>query len=298
MAAVLPQGPDALPSEHEATLAAVASVLAPLAKLCIGKGIPIQAVEAMTRKAFVMEAAQVLGAGNPDRAISRISTVTGLTRREVTRLCQSETLALPPTRSHANMVLTRWISHPEYTGSDGKPRPLARTGDGASFDGLARGVTQDVHPRSILAELERLGLVEVSEDGSNVSLLTSAFVAHGDWPRLMGFLGENVGDHLHAAVVNVLGSGNEHFEQSLLADELSAQAMVQVRELIARHWSEVLASLGPKLEALMAADKAAGRPQDQQVRIGFFSWTQPMQTLGHLPVPSEMPRIRDATDPQ
>ena len=47
----------------------------------------------------------------------------------------------------------------------------------------------------------------------------------GDAGRMLGFLGDNVGDHLSAAVANVLGDGRRHFEQAVFADELSAQSL-------------------------------------------------------------------------
>jgi hypothetical protein len=43
--------------------------------------------------------------------------------------------------------------------------------------------------------------------------------------RLLGFLGDNVGDHLRAAVANVLGDTGLHFEQAVFADGLTAQAI-------------------------------------------------------------------------
>jgi hypothetical protein len=128
----------------------------------------------------------------------------------------------------------------------------------------------------MLAELQRLGLVEVSADDQTISLATNAFVPRTDWPRMVGFLEENVGDHLRAAVTNVLNTGSEHFEQSLLADELSVESLARVRQLISEQWHHLITALGPKLEALMASDREAGRPQDQSVRIGFYSWTQKM----------------------
>ena len=47
-----------------------------------------------------------------------------------------------------------------------------------------------------------------------------------------------------------------------------------------------MTQLVPQLEALMQADAAAGRPQNQSLRLGLYSWTQPMPsatTDKHLP---------------
>jgi hypothetical protein len=261
-------------ADLKAVLGAVGSLLAPIAELCLTRGATIQAVEEMLRQAFVDEAQRICG--SDEVATSRISTMTGLTRREVTRLRSAARQESPATRSVATDLLTRWLSAPEYT-RRGSPRVIARAGAAPSFEHLASTVTRDVHPRSLLAEMERLHLVEHDEDKDTVRLLVDAFVPRGDQPRMLGYLGDNVGDHLRGAVRNVLGAGDEHFEQALLADELSAESIQRARELITGQWRSLLTDVAPQLEALMAQDREAGRAQDQALRIGLYSWSRPMQ---------------------
>lgn len=261
-------------ADLKAVLGAVGVLLAPIAELCIARGATIQAVEEMLRQAFVDQAQRVCG--SDEVATSRISTMTGLTRREVARLRSVAAQELPATRSLTTDLLTRWLSAPQYT-RRGKPLVIPRAGAAPSFEQLAGSVTRDVHPRSLLAEMQRLHLVEHDEEQDTVRLLVEAFVPRDDLPRMLGFLGDNVGDHLRGAVRNVLGAGNQHFEQALFADELSAESVHQARELITDQWRSLLTQLGPQLEALMAQDREAGRPQDQALRIGLYSWSRPMQ---------------------
>lgn len=260
-------------ADNSAVLAAVADLMRPLADLCIQRGITIQPVEELFRQVFVDEAQRLAGW---DVATSRVSTMTGLTRREVTRLRSVAGQELPPARSLSTDLLTRWLSAPEYV-SRGRPRVIPRTGAAPSFEHLASTVTRDVHSRSLLTEMQRLRLVELDEAKDTVRLLVEAFVPRDDLPRMLGFLADNVGDHLRGAVRNVLGAGNEHFEQALFADELSAESVHAARDLITAQWRSLLATLAPQLEALMAQDQQAGRPQDQAVRIGLYSWSRPMQ---------------------
>lgn len=262
--------PDA---DNTAVLAAVGQLLQPLAELCLQRGIPIQPVEELFRLVFVDQAQRLAGGG---AATSRVSTMTGLTRREVARLRSVAAQELPSPRSVATDLLTRWLSAPEYV-SRSKPRVIPRAGGAPSFEHLASTVTRDVHARTLLTEMQRLRLVEHDERKDTVRLLVEAFVPRDDLPRMLGFLGDNVGDHLRGAVRNVLGGGDEHFEQALFADELSAGSVQAARELITAQWRSLLTTLVPQLEALMAQDREAGRPQDQAVRIGLYSWARPMQ---------------------
>lgn len=265
-------------AERDALLGALAAVVGPLAQLCVARGMTAPVVEELVRRAFVEAArAACSEAGRQERLTSRISAMTGLTRREVARIEEDPRAHdLPTPRTYVTELLTRWLSAPEFTNGAGRPLRLPRTGPTPSFEALASQVTRDVHPATILAELQRLRLVEVLADGEAVALLADAFVPRGDRVRMLGFLGENTGDHLRAAVTNVNGTGTEHFDQALLADELSAESIEKVRGLITEQWRILLTTLGPRLEALMQADAAEGREATRQVRIGLYSWTQDM----------------------
>jgi hypothetical protein len=212
----------------------------------------------------------------PHRAVSRISTTTGLNRREVTRLMQREGGEAPARPSPATQAFTRWLTDPAFAAANGVPAPLPPQGPGPSFESLAHSVTRDVHPRTLLEELSRLGLARVDEADGRVHLVTSDFVPRADLDRMLAFLGANVGDHLSAAVANVLGDGRRHFEQAIFADELSDASLEAAKGLVSDQWQELLHTLAPALQALIDADKAEGRPAGQRLRIGLFAFTDAM----------------------
>ena len=262
----------ALDSEQEALLSALESVLAPLAQLCIGKNITIQVIEEQLRAAFVRAAQEAHGDPPGQRLISRISTTTGLTRRAVARLQQqAEGQSQPTRRSPVSELFTRWVSDPDL-----KMARLVRQGPMPSFDALAQSVTRDVHPRTLLQELCRLKLAQHDERTDTVQLLRDAFVPRGDWPRMVAFLGANVGDHFRAATANVLGDGGQHLEQAIFADELSEASLAAAQKMMAHQWRTLLGQVAPQLEALIADDRAAGRLQNRSLRVGLFTWAQPM----------------------
>lgn len=213
--------------------------------------------------------------------MSRVSTATGLSRREAGRLLQARAAdgaeAGPaPRRWLAGEVFARWMTDPACC-HGGQPRRLPRQGAAPSFEALAQSVTRDVHPRTLLDELCRLGLAEWDAADDTVALQRNAFVPCADFTRMLALLADNVGDHLHAAVDNVLGgSGDAHFEQAVYADELSQESVRALRPVIAAQWAELFGRLVPLLERHIADDKAAARPQDQRVRIGFYSYAEPM----------------------
>jgi hypothetical protein len=273
------------PSENastgeEAATAAIEALLGPLARLAVDQGITVAVIEEALRRAFVESAKRALVAsGLPEhRLVSRISTSTGLTRREVTRLNEELARGVKvPGGSLAAEVFTRWVTDRSLKNTRGKARPLPRTGPAPSFEALARSVTQDVHPRTLLDELCRLGMAQLDEGSDTVSLLKTAFVPDGDQQQMLHFLAANVGDHLSGAVSNVMGrQPRSHFDQAVFADELSAESLPMIHEFVASQWKRLLNEAVPMLEQRIEADKQAGRVQDKRIRIGLYGYEDDM----------------------
>jgi hypothetical protein len=262
--------------EQGALLRACRAVLRPLAQLAVARGVPVSEVMEVLKQSFVEAARAAHPSVLPHRAVSRISTTTGLNRREVTRLLQRQGSDVPARPSPATQAFTRWLTDPAFTAANGVPAPLPPQGPPPSFESLAHSVTRDVHPRTLLEELSRLGLARVDEADGRVHLVNRDFVPRADLDRMLSFLGANVGDHLAAAVANVLSDGRRHFEQALFADELSEESLDAVRGLISEQWQGLLHTLAPALQALIDADKAAGRAAGQRLRIGLFAFTDAM----------------------
>ena len=272
---------DTAPATSAALTAAVAAVLQPLARLAVAKGIPARDLEEMLRIALVAAARESLPDGQAARQVSRIASATGLTRREVTRLVDIQADLPAPTRSPATQVFARWLSSPEFAGPDGCPLVLPRQGPSPSFEALARSVTRDVHPRSLLEALVALQLVEEDVGAGRVRLLKDRYVPDAADDRLWNLLGCNVGDHLSAAVANVANAANlaggdpRHVEQAVFADGLSPESLPAVRCLAQGQWQAAVQALVPALQHLIDADREANRPGTQRVRIGLYSYAAP-----------------------
>jgi hypothetical protein len=269
----LPPGPG---SEQQALHGALGELMTSVARLAVARGLPCAAVEEMLRLAFVQAAARTHPGLPEHRKVSRISTATGINRREVTRLTQAPMQAggVPRSRSLASEVFTHWRTRPPYRDAEGQPRALPRQGPGPSFETLAHEVTRDVHPRSLLDELCRLDLATWDESADTVALARDAFVPRGDRVRMLGYLGDNVGDHLRAAVANVLDSDRAHFEQAVFADGLSAASIESMRPAIRAQWQALLAALVPALEAHVAADAAALPAPQGRLRVGLYTYQE------------------------
>lgn len=273
---------------HELLLGAVEAVLLPLARLCVTRGLPVDHVEELLKRAYVQAARERQQEGQregqPDRPrppgagardVSQVATATGLSRREVARLDAATLPRSVQKPSPVNRLYLRWSTSRRLQDGQGQPRVLARTGKAPSFESLAQSVTRHVHPRSLLDEMLRQDLITVSEDGLSVTLHPLRYVPDQDDAQLYGFLGANVGDHLSAATTNVLQRESRHFEQAIFADELSLDSAQAMHKLVGAQWQRMLAELVPEIEKLIADDQAAGRAANHRARIGLFTFNEP-----------------------
>jgi hypothetical protein len=262
-------------SEQQALNEALGRLLASVARLAVARGVPFAAVEEMLKQAFVDGAAAAHPQLAPHRRVSRIATATGINRREVTRLTQTrqpqKTRSASRGRSLASAVFAHWRTQPPYIDAQGAPRRLPRQGPAPSFETLAQSITRDVHPRSLLDELLRLNLAELDPATDQVSLLRDAYVPRGDRVRMLNLLGENVGDHLVAAVDNVLGE-KHHFEQAVWADGLAPASIQALLPHVEAQWKSMLAALVPTLEAAVQRDGALEPAPQGRVRLGLFAY--------------------------
>jgi hypothetical protein len=162
---------------------------------------------------------------------------------------------------------------------------LPRQGPAPSFEALAASVTRDVHPRSLLDDLVRLKLARWDEASDTVRVIADAFVPRDDWDRMLGYLGGNVGDHLHAAVDNVLGDRPQQMEQSIQAHGLSADSLADMRLQINAQWRQLTTSVVPHLQRLIEADeaqaeKAGTQPPQGRLRLGLYMMAEAVTPPG------------------
>lgn len=277
--------PDPLGSwteSDEALFGALRRVLAPLARLAIARGVRHAQFDELLRAAFVDAARDAHPDVPAHRSVSRVSAATGLHRREVTRL-MGVAAPEPPRGSLATQLFTRWLSDPALR-KKGVPRPsLPRQGAAPSFESLAQSITKDVHPRTLLEEVCRLGLANFDEKKDTVTLVRDRFVPDTDQRRMYGFLGNNVGDHLAATVANVLGEVPRHLEQALFADGLSTLSIERLQPLVREQWQVLLRELAPEVQKMLDDDEKEDRPRNQRLRVGMYAFAGPKAVVGDAP---------------
>lgn len=270
-------------SRADLTLAAAVRVLTPLLPLLLREGVTYQRLVAAIKQVLLEEAPAVLLDSGIRVNDSSVSTLTGIHRKDV-RSWRSAGRPRSQARTFSAVMdaFTRWSTDPDYCDSRGRPRVLDRRGDTGSFEALAALVSNDVHPRTLLQELLRLGVAErvagASGNGEDrVRLCADAFVPREGTPEMLQLLSDNVSDHLAAAVQNVLGAAPPMLEQSIHADNLRPQSVERMHALARKTWQGAFQEIVRRATTLRE-DDAGQEGANQRIRIGMYFYHEPDRT--------------------
>ena len=156
--------------ERDSLVSAVSALFRPLARALVDYGVTIPEAESLLRAVSVHEVADVQTARGKRPNASRIALLTGLDRKEITRILRhapriDHTLQA---RCHrANKVLSGWHGDRAFVHND-KPLVLpikTEERKRPSFWILASRYAPGVYPGLILNELSRVGALEKLRDG-------------------------------------------------------------------------------------------------------------------------------------
>lgn len=283
--------PDPLvPSEETAALALreAAVMLAPVATWLLRSGVSYGALAAALKSVFVDAARAELERAGTQPTYSALSVLSGVHRKDVRALSEaapeSGTLAAGRGVPLASQVYTRWLSAKRYRGRDGAPRALPRSGAGITFETLAREVSVDVHPRTVMDELVRLGLVEV-EDELLVPLAAS-FVPSRQRDELTALFAANAGDHIAAAVHNLTTDAPRYLEQSVFADGLGADSVGQLHDMAREAWQRAFEDMVKAARQRVERDDALPASQLQRMRFGVYFYSEPQSAAAQTAKPA------------
>jgi hypothetical protein len=156
--------------ENKATiLKAFRLLLQPLVRILLRSGITWKEAAEVCKTTFVEVATDEFGLHGRPTNISRVAIMTGLGRRDVSRLRKLLETEQPPDLGKLNdatRVLTGWHLDPAYLEESGNPREIEFDGAAGSFSALARQYAGDIAPITMLRELLRVGAVKERADGS------------------------------------------------------------------------------------------------------------------------------------
>ena len=152
-------------------LSAFRVMLRPLVRILLRHGISFAELADIVKAVYVEVAVTDFKVEGKRGTKSRIAVITGLTRKEVSRVIEIAGAETEGARSNLNRVarvLAGWHTDPDFLGPYGLPLEIRYEEGGISavtFSGLVRRYSGDMSSRSMLDELMRVGAVIETESG-------------------------------------------------------------------------------------------------------------------------------------
>ena len=279
MKRAVPQAqPAVAPSEETAAIALreAAVLLQPVARWLLRSGVSYGAFAGMLKTVFVDAARAELERGGAQPTYSALSVLSGVHRKDVRAIADAprNPAALPPRGVPlSSQVYTRWLTARRYRARDGQPRALPRSGAGITFESLAREVSVDVHPRTVMDELLRLGLVTL--EGDLLIPVSTSFLPSRRLDEMTALFAANAADHMAAAVHNLTTDAPRYLEQSVFADGLAAASVEQLHELAREAWQQAFEVMVKEARKRVAADGRVPEAPPQRMRFGIYFYAEP-----------------------
>jgi len=215
----------------------LATLLRPLARLAIKRGLAYGELAELLKRAYVEATRRHFAVPGQKLTISRIAVLTGLTRKEASRIVWEDEIPVPETErgrvNRAARVMSAWVQDAEFQDGRGAPASLPfDSDDGPSVSELVRRHGADVTPRAVLDELVRVGVVRELKNG-RYRPVERAYIPGDDPAAKTAILGTDVGDLISTIDHNLDGGEGEPFYQRKVAyDNLPPEFLPQLREIV------------------------------------------------------------------
>ena len=219
-----------------ALLAAVLHLLKPLVRILLRHGVPHSTFAEVARWAYVEVADKHFALPGKKITDSRISVLTGLTRKEVARI-RAETLPEDTesfqSYNRAARVVSAWAL--EYPAKGGAKRlPLEGEHSVAS---LVKRHSGDMPVRAVVDELLRVGAIRLGPEG-DVELLNRHYLPPQGERRKLVYLGEDAGDLISTIAHNLEAAPKDTFFQRKVFYDNVPEPQVAEARAVARRLGE------------------------------------------------------------
>ena len=227
-------------------------LLGPVIRILLRNGVGWHEFAELTKEVYVETARRDYGVQGRPTNVARVAMMTGLSRREVTRVrnvLEGKTTAPEPTGSRISTVLGAWHIDPEFTNPDGSAALLPESGETGSLDALLKRYVGDLPHGAFIKELLQLHLID--KRNGRYEVLARDYVRDASDPDLIRQAGVALHDHGATLAHNVNAHRSEppRFERMATSLRLAVKHVGDFHSFLERKGQALLEDVDAWLAA-------------------------------------------------
>lgn len=203
-------------------------MLRPLVQILLNHEIAHSEFSELAKRAYVYVAYKNFSIPKRKQTFSRVSVITGLSRKEVVRLIQlkeNEPTITKGPLNRAIRVISGWFRDPDFLDADLQPKELPLRDSPISFEQLVARYSGGITARAILDELIRVGSV-VKLDKNTVKLTHRGYIPDKSESEKIGVLSTHAVDFLTTGAHNLTNDQSEaRFQRQVTYGDLPQSAI-------------------------------------------------------------------------
>jgi len=257
---------------QQALSLAALSILRPLVRILLRNGVAFGSFADLAKKVYVDVAFEEFAPDTKKQTISRVSALTGLTRKEAKRLHELEHTDSQRSEQRYNRavrVISGWVNDKEFHDALGQPESLPIEGAKASFSALVRKYSGDVPTQSMLSVLISASAIE--KTGDRVRLIQRAYVPGKDPADKLSILGTDTAELISTIDHNLVnGEKGLRFQRKVSNHHIQADAVPEFQLLSSQKAQQLLEQFDAWLSDHEVDSEKRDSDQGDYVSLGIY----------------------------
>lgn len=221
---------------RDALLMVTKQCLSPLVRILLRYGMSYGDFVELSKNVYVETARSYFALPGKKPTVSRISTITGLSRKEVTRLLNTQELSTASKRTGYNRalrVLNGWMTDPLFTDTNNKPKELEFEKGENSFTKLVKKFSGDITAKTIADELTRIDAIQVTPEG-RLQLTKHAYIPDNDITEKLTILGDDVARLIETIDNNLVNTQADKklFQRKVFYNHIPEEYLAEIKNYI------------------------------------------------------------------
>ena len=252
-------------------------VLVPLVRVLVRHHVSFNTFSDIAKQAYVRVTTDEFGLSGRPASKSRVALLTGINRRDVSRI-QADADAADSLEMFgpAFRLVSRWIRGDNYQDEHGDPRAIPLEGPAPSFAALVADCCPDVPATAVLRELLHSGVCMQTDAATPLlELQQVGYVPREDVAAKLDLLGTDVAALLSTISHNISEPDAPLFQRKVSFPQLSPAGIQALLRVASSDGQDLLRRLDKQLAPLQS-DDASGR----FAGLGIYAFVEDADTDG------------------